>query len=208
MESFFTNIDLSFSDYLLCAIILVMFYGLNLIEYLIEGKKAYHKTYNLKVLNAINFSGIILTIGAGLVAQYYHRSFIDSALILIPIFFIALWAFFYRQYSNSLDFTFVKSRITDIIKDELIDYAIERKGFTLEDLRNDYKAIVTLDKLIRKLSLFEKNRPLKFIVNRVEDIFTPLNFKMDDIMVILGQLVSENKLSLIDNYYSPTNHKK
>lgn len=189
MDDFLKNIDLSLSDFLLFAIILTLFYGLNLMELLSvkNEKQDYHRTVNLKFLNAINFIGIILTVGAGIVAQYYHHEIVDTVLVFVPISFIALWAFFHHQYSNSLDFSVVKSRIKDVIKDEIIDYAIEKKEFTFIELEKDYYSVVTIDKLIRKISLIE-NRPVRFLVNNLEDVFTPFNFNRGDIQDILYQL--------------------
>lgn len=192
-----SNIDLTFSDYLLLAIILILLHGINVIELISikdEVDEENRKT-NLTLQSTIAFTGIIVTLLCGLIAQYLKNTWIDTGLVLFPLLFIIVW--FSQQVKSSAYISLDKlhDKIAMIVENQIASYAENKGSFTLDQLHQDYKTIITADVLLRNISTFiPKRLGLRF--EGLDEIFAPLKFDKNEIKHIIKKIPEIREVGL------------
>jgi hypothetical protein len=189
MPTVLNNIDLTFADYLLLAIILILLHFINVLE-LVSIKNPNEEVYrvgDLKFQATLTFVGILVTLFCGLIAQYQKNNWIDTVLILFPLLFIVVWFIYQPRSSNFISLGNIHERITIVIQNEISSFA-ERKGtFTFDDLAKEYSTIVTADILIRNFSSPLSSK-MKLPLSGLTEILKPLQFNRADIAQILDNL--------------------
>jgi len=204
MEKLFSNINLSFADYLLVAIILTLFHIVNVMEILSlknEKQDPYYAA-DLRFLSGISFTGIVCTIICGIVAQ--NLSGIgDTLLMLIPILFIFFWTYNQRRFSKLLDYEKIDLRINEEIKAHLTIYAASfPNGFDIHQLENDFKVFIIANQIFSKVKLtVSKKKSIPYFL--VKDVFERLEFNEQRINTILLELCEERSLSYKNGLYFP-----
>lgn len=189
MPSILNNIELSFSDYLLMAIVLILLHFINLIELVTikNEKEEVYRIGDLKFQATFTFIGILITILCGLIAQYLRSNWIDPGMMIFPLIFIIIWFIYQPRSSRFISLGNVHDRVSIVIQNEISSFA-ERKGrFTLDDLAQEYTTVITADILIRNFSS-PLSPNMKLPLQGLSEIMKPLQFTRDDILRILDNL--------------------
>lgn len=203
LQKLFAVINLSFTDYLLMAVILTLFHVINVIEVLSIKKEDQEPYYaaDLRFLAGISFIGIVCTIVCGLVAQM-TGGLGDALLMLIPIAFIFFWAYNQRKFSRFMNYEKIDRRVNEEIKNIIENYAFNRGGFDLVQLEEDFKGLVMINNALGKVRYqLSRNKYIPYFL--VEDIVERLSFQKGRIDVLLMELCSEQRLYFSNELYYP-----
>lgn len=203
LQKLFAVINLSFTDYLLMAVILTLFHVINVIEVLSIKKEDQEPYYaaDLRFLAGISFTGIVCTIVCGLVAQM-TAGLGDALLMLIPVSFIFFWAYNQRRFSRFINYEKIDRRVNEEIKQIIADYAFRHGEFDLVQLEEDFKGLVILNNVLGKVRYqLSRNKYIPYFL--VEDIVKRLSFEKGRIGILLMELCDEKRLSFKDGLYFP-----
>lgn len=105
----------AFTDYAVLSILLAILLALSSIELSIPNHKDYKEANfkDIRKASSLAFLGILVTLGAGLGAQFVQRGVYDTLLILVPFPFIVGWASFYRRGSKLVDFAALEIEVDE-----------------------------------------------------------------------------------------------
>jgi hypothetical protein len=107
--------NFGFLEYAILAILLAILQGLSSMELSAPNRKdakfSSAELIDMKKSSAVAFVGLLVTLAAGLGAQFTQRGIYDTALMLVPFPFIIAWASYYYRSSKSTDFKSLESEM-------------------------------------------------------------------------------------------------
>jgi hypothetical protein len=202
MEKFLSSINLPLSDYLLMAVILTLFHVINVMELLSLKKEKEDPYYgsDLRFLSTLSFSGIVVTLICGVVAQNLGGAG-DTLLMLVPVVFMLVWMYKQRRTSRLLDYERMDRHINEAIKEHLTSYALNNKqGFDLEKLENDFRGFIIANGILKKVKKgLSRKKYIPYML--VQDIMERLTFDERRITLLLVEMCDEGDLKYQGNMY-------
>src|SRR5437867_2796217 len=105
-------VDLTFGDFTLLAILLILMHGLTAAESWATGKVAGTKRLDRRAASTFSFLGILATLVAGIFAGR-PGSTADMPFLLVPLLFIGYWAYYHAKTASNLDFTLLTKELDE-----------------------------------------------------------------------------------------------
>ena len=205
MGNFLSGIHLVFTDYLLMAVILTLFHIINVIEILSLKKEKEDPYYgsDLRFLSGLSFSGIVLTLVCGVVAQ--NLSGVGEALLmLVPVVFMLIWMYRQRRTSRLMDYDRMDGHVNEAIKERLSSYALLNKdGFNIKKLEDDFRGFIVANGILKKVKEgLSRGKYVPYIL--VQDIMERLTFDERRITLLLTEMCDDGDLQYNGDLYLPT----
>lgn len=118
MDINISNADLTFGDFALLSILLMLMYAVSMLGALLGPSAAGIPLQNRKAAVTWSFAGVIATVGAGVLADSVSS---DLPLLGIPLFFILMWAYSHFLSNKLIDVQILVRQVDKAYEETIVE---------------------------------------------------------------------------------------
>jgi hypothetical protein len=207
MLTFLEQVNPSLTDFLFLALLQLLMHILTVLE-VARGDTKSGSTADIDRTSAAtwSFSGMLLTLLAGIVAKGLAAPAISASALVIPLYFIARWAFFHWRTSKLLDSAVIETELREVYRRAILDVFEEPNAGALSAEQIVVRALPYMKQaklLYDKAALFKRLVPVS-----IGTLFDRLLPTPDNLRSTLTELVDNKALSFDGERYSKPHRVK